>query len=61
MQAGYEPEPERGVQEGEGKEREIQEGEGKEHEQMKEYKRVNKGGGSPLTCRLLCGMLILSG
>jgi len=32
MQAGYEPEPER----------EIQEGEGKEHEQMKEYRRVKE-------------------
>jgi len=46
MQAGYEPEPERGVQEGEGKERGIQEGEGKEHEQMKECKRVNEVGKS---------------
>jgi len=36
MQAGYEPEPERSVQEGEGK----------EHEQMKEYRKVNKAGKS---------------
>jgi len=47
-QAGCKPEPERGVQEGEGKEPEegIQEGEGKEQERKKEYRKVNKAGKS---------------